>query len=214
VNRRFGIESPIWDLKLRGTFLTDQETNNFLEKIKSFQASQPENLVLPELPALPPRSRLQIEIYGDFGLTSGNPSFLEDIVNADISVQGASYKIQRISEIEGSWIVDWYQNPYKAFPLLSFLILIIYGLAVSTPWLWKRVRIKIIAQEAPNIIKRAIPIAIYNLACQAAIAQEADEAMILLKKAFEEGFSDKEYAKQDPNLNLLQQRDDFQKLVQ
>lgn len=182
----------IWSISAKGTFLTNEETQNFIGKVKPARSTS--RLVLPELPPLPPRSSLEVILYGS-------------VENADVEVsaQGATTKVERIVEVENTWLVDWYMNPYKAFPLFLFLFLALWLAVFPAERIWKRVLTRVVRKATPGII--------YNLACKEALANRGDQAMLFLRKAFDEGYKDKVHAKNDPDLTILRGRDDFKDLV-
>jgi Flp pilus assembly protein TadD len=57
------------------------------------------------------------------------------------------------------------------------------------------------------------PTAHYNLACSLALSKRKSEALQALKVAVELGYRDSEWLSQDPDLELLQNHPEFQKLV-
>lgn len=182
----------LWRATVRGTFLTDQEAEVFLAKIKPFEKS--DRMVLPELPPLPARSVFQIVFYGKV-----------EHAEPEISAQGATAKIERVVEVEDGWIVDWYRYPYKALPFFLFLFLLVLMVSYLVSLRWERIKRK--------IIRNAVPDVVYNLACKEAAAGRSDQAMVLLQKAFEEGFRDRAHAVNDIDLASLRDRVDFKKLV-
>lgn len=182
----------IWSISAKGTFLTNEETQNFIGKVKPTRSTS--RLVLPELPPLPPKNSLEVILYGS----------VED-ADVEVSAQGATTKVERIVEVENTWLVDWYRNPYKAFPLFLLLFLALWLAVFPAERIWKRVLTRVVRKATPGII--------YNLACKEALASRGDQAMLFLRKAFDEGYKDKVHVKSDPDLTILRGRDDFKELV-
>ncbi|GEM_PF-4016012 len=137
--------AEIWDIQVEGSFLTNQETRSFVERMERSQrgitdadvmafadevknawsrqeqvASGGGTIVLPELPALPPNSNFGLIIYG---LTFLRPEF----TRADISAPGVSTKVERIVKIEETWLLPFYRNPGGFTIVLLVLVLSVVG---------------------------------------------------------------------------------------
>jgi hypothetical protein len=178
----------LWDVQIAGDFLTEQETNRLRQQVGSLQA---DSLVLPELPTLPANAGLSIAIYGHGGRSE--PA---------VSVTGARCETVPLSKVEDTGIINWYLHPFKLF-LPAFLLF--WGSALAIPWAALRVHHKMTRRVTPGIL--------YDLARRRAKDGRDDEAMLLLREAFEGGYSDKTRAAEDPDLQSLHGRDDFKRLT-
>lgn len=118
VRFRVDTSSSLWGVFVAGTFLTDAERSDFQKRIDA--SLNPEDLVLPELPAIPPGGALTIRAYMRSLPYSSKPS---------IAVQNASVKIIEIVNVEDFWLVHWYRTglfkgfAYAFIPVIMLLVL-------------------------------------------------------------------------------------------
>ena len=106
-------------------------------------------------------------------------------------------------EVENGVLVDWYVNPYKLFGIILIilpiiLLLILLALPKATKYFGKI--------ESKNIF--------YNRGCKLAVAGNPDDAMVLLKQAVESGYTNRDHALKDVDLESLREREDFNRLFE
>ena len=183
--RVMGLLGRLWDVHALGTFLTEEEAKVFVQQIKSAFGDGNINLVLPELPPLPPQNSLTIELFGNF-----SPTHTE----ATIKVPADNFAVLDYVEVQRSRLIDMYLNPREIFVPAILLLLLFICLGDI---IWQRSKRK----------------TMYNAARHVALEGHYSAAMHLLEKAFEAGYSNREHAKSDPDLEPLRAREDFKKLI-
>lgn len=181
----------LWSVELQGNFITNREIEVFLKNLARGEIRS--GLVLPELPPLPAESVLDLILYLD------TARFAE----AHISAQHVSTDIEEVIRLEDSWLVTLYREPWLLLMLLSLMGLIIVPLVGVAR-----------AISRKRAIARALPDAIYNAACEAALAGRAPQAITLLETAFRVGYTNKAHARQDSDFVSLRELPEFQALVQ
>lgn len=191
-----------WGTRVSGNFLTYQEAMDFQQKLDSPGTARASvdafarEWILPELPPLPPRSALSIEVYGS----------VSKYTTASLSVASATVASQEVVEISKSWLVDLQLNPWKLGFLLPLLFLGLTACAgLFAQFVWPILNRRIVARATPGIL--------YNAACQEAKRNRLDSAIQLLQAAFVAGFRDRAHARQDPDLELLRDQEEFRRLV-
>lgn len=188
IRLKFEIIYSFWGAKVTGTFLRANDIQVFeAEILKGFNNS---SIILPELPTLPPSSMLQIEIYGNIGP-----------IKPIMTAIDHSFSIIEMTEVQKGFLIELYKNPYVAILLIiaGILILLLILIPVST---------NIINNKINNKIKNIF----YNTACKEAIKGNSDDAMVLLNQAVRAGYSDRDHALNDNDLECLREREDFKEL--
>jgi hypothetical protein len=178
------LQGRLWDVYAWGSFLTEEEAKVFAQQVKSASGIGNSNLVLPELPPLPPQNLLIIYLLGSFTKSS----------QATITVPADNFAVVDLVTVQRSWLIDMYLNPRKIFFPAMLLLLFFIVLGYST-------------------VRKTKQRIMYDAACHEALEGHYGAAMHLLEKAFEAGYSDREYVKCDPTLEPLRAREDFNKLI-
>jgi len=170
---------------ISGTFFRKPEIDKYKESFGEIGKGR--SIVLPELPAIPPDSSIEITLYGSLA-----------VLKTSITTTGYSYLIENIVEVEDSLLLDWYRNPVRfVFVVFTFLPLLFLVLMA----IWMKVRRRVIKNETKNIL--------YNKACELAINGSSNPAMILLLQAVLAGYSNRYHALKDEDLESLRGREDF-----
>jgi hypothetical protein len=180
-----GLQGRLWDVYAWGTFLTEEEAKVFAQQVKSASGDGYSDLVLPELPPLPPKNSLTINLLG---------SFKNSEATATIKVPADNFEVLDYVKLKRSWLIDMYLNPREI--IVPAIILLLFLIAF---------RHHILARIKQRIM--------YDAACHQVSEGHYSAAMHLLEKDFEEGYSDREHVKCDPNLEPLRTREDFKKLI-
>jgi hypothetical protein len=180
----------LWGTGIAGTFLTDPEARAYIRQLDSLHSSM--EMALPELPPIPGGSALTLNLYGEF--SSG--------ATASVAVPSASTKVRRVVSVQDSWLVDLSENHWKLWFHLFFALGLLALAAIGA-----------YAFGAPRVIRAATPAILYNAACTEAKKNRSDAAIHLLEAAFAAGYSDRHHARQDPDLDSLRERADFQGLL-
>lgn len=109
--------SGVWDITAGGSFLTADELQSFLKRADF--SSYSTEMVLPELPAIPEHSTLEISVYGG-------------VEFAELSVSGAAARttIKNIVCVEDNWFIFLYRTP-GGFIWLA-LMLAFVGMSIAT----------------------------------------------------------------------------------
>ena len=111
-----GLKGRLWNVYALGTFLTKEEAKVFAQQVKSASGVGNSNLVLPELPPLPPQNSLTIYLLGSFKEGS----------QATITVPADNFAVLDYVTLQRSWLIDMYMNPLKMiFPAILLLLLFI-----------------------------------------------------------------------------------------
>jgi len=187
---RFDNVFSLWGVDISGTFLGETEVDRFKAVLKD--GIKGNSIILPELPTIPPNSSIEIILFGNL-----------DLLKPTITTVGHSFSVTEIVEVENGFLVGWYQKPiYAVSFLLIFLPFILSILGV----IWTNVRRRVVSNEKKNIF--------YNRACELAVGGNADDAMIVLRQAVEAGYSNRQHAIKDEDLESLRERKDFIELFQ
>jgi len=181
--------SNVWDVSINGTFIEDKVAREFRDRIGPVHGLQ--SLVLPELPPIPPESILNVLVYGDM-----------EFARPSISVQGATLTTENVVKMRDSWALRLYRDPFPIYILLVFSLFILYPVIAGT---WPHVRRRIIKRAGPGII--------YDLACAEAKLDNGDQALWLLQKAFQLGYTDTAHAEKDEDLTSIRGRQEFKDLT-
>ncbi|MCG8094134.1 MAG: hypothetical protein JAZ17_11005 [Candidatus Thiodiazotropha endolucinida] len=174
-----------WGIEVEGTFLDNAEASKFRDSLKDVHTNQ--SVILPELPPLPPNSSLSLSVFGSIGI-------LKPFVTTD----GQRYTMIEVVEVENGQIIEWYQKPWL---LLTWLPIFVGALYIFLVLGWAALRRRVIENAKKNIL--------YDTGCELAISGNADEAMVLLNEAVNSGYSNRQHALNDHDLESLRDRDDF-----
>lgn len=177
---------PSWKVHLVGDFVTTTEAKGFYDKVETQSGAS--DVVLPDLPPLPPNGVMSVSLYGR-----------GDFATVALSAPGRSYSVRNMTKIEDSTLVGIARHPFPAAWLATSILLF---LAIPL-WLW-------MVQSAAA---KRFPVGLYDAACEEAKAGNVDSAMFLLRKAFEMGYSNKTHARGDPDLSSVCELAEFKSLV-
>ncbi|WP_264323911.1 TPR end-of-group domain-containing protein [Romeriopsis navalis] len=185
----------LWSADAEGTFLSPDARLQLISQIEKGHSN--DSIVLSKLPTLPAKSDLKLVLYAD------NYSSLFN--KLEFSVSGHSSDVRTVRQLEDSLLADWAANPHKPFEIIIFILLI----GGYSSWAFG---MPIYHNKLSQIRRDASAKALYAAGCRFAYLRKDDEAMLLLKRAVDTGYSNNKAALSDPNLNDLRNREDFQNL--
>lgn len=188
------------DINIAAAFLTEDGIEKLEDEILSRaveKLSAREGLfefrtdvAIHALPEIPAKSSFVIELYGIIASSS----------RGELTAPGAASRVLReITVEEGSLAYFLFGEPSLLFPALGVLLALFLLSATVLGGI---------------IAGKTKPTMLYELAGNEAKEGRDANAIVLLQKAFDVGFTDKSKAKQDKNLESLYEREDFKKLVE
>ncbi|HXU30232.1 MAG TPA: hypothetical protein VN851_06625 [Thermoanaerobaculia bacterium] len=95
----------LWSVSLNGSFLTEQESTRFKTLTEGLRISRRRTVVLPDLPTLPPRSALRLEVI------TANTGF----VQVAIAANGLSVAQRRMVSTEETGLLRFSSGPVIIF---------------------------------------------------------------------------------------------------
>jgi hypothetical protein len=171
---------------LVGDFLTDREVKDFDDGADAQNGIS--SVVLPDLPAIPAQGVVTVSVYGD-----------GEVADVAMSAPGRSVRIRKMTKVEDSMPVRIARDPLPTV----WLVTCVLALLGPVVWVW-------VVQSA---VEKKFPGKLYDLACEEAKAGSTDSAVVLLRKAFETGYSNKTHARTDADLSALRELPEFKSLV-
>jgi hypothetical protein len=175
-----------WRAFIAGQFLTKKETDDF--NSKGGEENNYSDVVLPELPPLPANGVVTVSVYGD-----------GEFSDVDVSASGHSTRVSKTVRIQDSWFTSVLRNPVPYGLILFWLVVTL------APFYWAKLKRKAAISALPDML--------YNLACDEAKAGRPTLAMNFLRKAFQIGYSNKAWARNDDDLTSLRDLEEFKELT-
>lgn len=175
-----------WRAFIAGPFLTKKETDDF--NSKGGEESNYSDVILPELPPLSANGVVTVSVYGD-----------GEFADVDVSASGHSTRVSKTLRIQDSWFMPVLRNPVPYGLVLFWLVVAL------APLYWPRLKRKAALSALPDML--------YNLACEEARDGRPLLAMSFLQKAFQIGYSNKVWARDDNDLASLRDLEEFKELT-